>query len=86
MNTKKIYHFKFQNRLLIAFETNIIVLDTTIVNRGGQQKNFSNSNDEYVKIPNFDLSTGTITDLQISSNEKLLAIASINNSNPQLFM
>ena len=42
--------------------------------------------EEYIKLSNFDLNTGAITDLVISLNEKLLAIASVNNSSPQLYM
>lgn len=84
MKTKKICHFKFQNRLLIVFENSLCVLDTTFINRG-EKKNL-NVNEGYNRLPVFNLSTGLITDLQISSNEKLMAIASVNNSNPQLYM
>ena len=84
MKTKKIYHFKYQNRLLIVFENSLCVLDTTFINRG--EKRNLNLNEGYNRLPFFDLSTGYITDLQISSNEKLMAIASVNNSTPQLYM
>lgn len=84
MKVKKIYHFKYQNKLLIVFENSLCVLDTTIINRG-EKKNF-NSNEDFVRIPIFDLNTGLINDLKISSNEKLMAIASVNNSIPQLYM
>ncbi len=81
IKTKKIYHFKYQNRLLIVFENSLCVLDT-ITNKG-DKNNFC---EEFNRLPLFDLNAGFISDLQISSNEKLMAIASVNNSNPQLYM
>lgn len=87
LKSKKLYHFKYQNKILIALENSLIVLDTNVVNKGEKNSNINiKSNEEYVRLPGYDLTTGLITDIQISSNEKLLAIASINNSNPQLYM
>ena len=51
-----------------------------------RSRNKEKNKEEYNKLSNFDLNTGTITDLVISQNEKLLAIASVNNSSPQLYM
>ena len=72
VNAKYIYHFKYQNKLLIAFENFISVIDTS-------------ENEHYKKLPIFDLQTGEINDIKISPNEKLLAVASlVANSNPVL--
>lgn len=72
VNAKYIYHFKYQNKLLIAFENFISVLDTS-------------ENEQFKKLPIYDLQTGEINDVKVSPNEKLIAIGSlIANSNPVL--
>lgn len=43
------------------------------------------SKNDYNSLP-YDIQTGKITDIKISPDEKILAVASISNSNPQVDM
>ena len=72
INSKYLYHFKYQQKLLIVFENFLCVLDTS-------------EEGKFKKLPIYDLQTGEINDVKISPNEKLLAVASLfDNTNPVL--
>jgi hypothetical protein len=71
MIAHNIIAFKLQNKVLLVFEHEIKVIDSTLEG-------------SYEELPDFHLKLNQISDAKLNSNEKLLGVALTQNSTPQV--